>query len=158
MRAVAHPLRLQLLSTLTGESLSASELGRRLGQSAANVSFHLRKLREAGLVEVVGEERVRGGVAKLYRHDPASGERLQSDVGFPVLASHLGRELSRRAALVAEGSTPRFTDFEGWVDRGTADRVSAMVRQIGEILHEAGADRTRLAVTLAAFEMEGTAE
>ncbi|WP_268815939.1 helix-turn-helix domain-containing protein [Amycolatopsis alkalitolerans] len=38
---LAHPLRLRLLSLLTGASLSAAEAARELGETQANVSYHL---------------------------------------------------------------------------------------------------------------------
>ena len=51
MRALAHPLRLQLLELLGSEgAFTASEAGRRLGETPANVSWHLRKLAEYGFV------------------------------------------------------------------------------------------------------------
>ncbi len=68
LRALAHPLRLRILSLLTGTELSAAEVARELGVTHANASYHLRQLAAAGEVVVAGEERIRGGVAKRYRH------------------------------------------------------------------------------------------
>ena len=61
LRAVAHPVRLQILSLLTGAELSAAEVARELGLTHANASYHLRVLAEAGEVVVAGEEKIRGG-------------------------------------------------------------------------------------------------
>ena len=63
LRAMAHPLRLRILSLLTGAELSAAEVARELDLSHANASYHLRVLLDAELLEVAGEERIRGGVA-----------------------------------------------------------------------------------------------
>jgi DNA-binding transcriptional ArsR family regulator len=157
LRAVAHPLRLRMLSLLSGEQLSASEIARRLGESPANVSFHLRKLHEAGLVDLIEEQRVRGGTAKLYRHNPAAGEHLRTSVGFPLLAQGMGRELARRALEISDDEVPSFTDFEGWVDPETADRAVQAVRQLGELLHAGalppGDGAVRLAASLAVFRI-----
>ena len=68
LRATAHPLRLRMLSLLTGAELSAAEVARELDITHANASYHLRVLLEAGVVVVAGEEKIRGGVAKRYRH------------------------------------------------------------------------------------------
>ena len=68
MRATAHPVRLQILSLLTGAELSAAEIARELDLTHANASYHLRTLADAGLVVEAGEEKIRGGVAKRYRH------------------------------------------------------------------------------------------
>jgi predicted ArsR family transcriptional regulator len=52
LRAIAHPLRMRLLGLLRFEGpLTATEAGGRLGQSAANTSYHLRQLAKWGLVE-----------------------------------------------------------------------------------------------------------
>ncbi len=52
MRALAHPLRIQLLEMVIarGEA-TATELAQALGQSPANCSFHLRKLAEHGYLQ-----------------------------------------------------------------------------------------------------------
>jgi DNA-binding transcriptional ArsR family regulator len=52
LRALAHPLRLAILETLTVRGPhTATQLGVLLNESAANCSWHLRKLAEHGLVE-----------------------------------------------------------------------------------------------------------
>jgi DNA-binding transcriptional ArsR family regulator len=51
LRALAHPLRLQLLHLLRLEGAStASELGRRLGESSGSTSYHLRVLQRVGMI------------------------------------------------------------------------------------------------------------
>jgi hypothetical protein len=52
MRAMAHPLRLDLIELLgTVGTLTAAACARRLGSSQANCSFHLRQLAKYGFVE-----------------------------------------------------------------------------------------------------------
>jgi hypothetical protein len=52
MRALAHPLRLDLIETLgTLGPSTAARCGRELGVSQANCSFHLRQLAKYGFVE-----------------------------------------------------------------------------------------------------------
>lgn len=54
LRALGHPLRLQILQMLLTEGPStASELGRRLGESSGSTSYHLRALHKVGMVEEV---------------------------------------------------------------------------------------------------------
>jgi DNA-binding transcriptional ArsR family regulator len=51
MQALAHPLRLRLLELLGAEgAFTASEAARRLDETPANVSWHLRKLAQHGFV------------------------------------------------------------------------------------------------------------
>ena len=69
LRAMAHPVRLRILSLLTGAALTAADVARELGLTHANASYHLRQLLAVGQIEVAGHERIRGGAAKRYRYD-----------------------------------------------------------------------------------------
>lgn len=52
LRALAHPLRARLLGLLRRDGpLTASEAGRRVGESSGSCSYHLRQLARFGLVE-----------------------------------------------------------------------------------------------------------
>jgi DNA-binding transcriptional ArsR family regulator len=52
LRAMAHPLRLRLIGALRKDGpATASELGRRLGESSGATSYHLRILAKYGFVE-----------------------------------------------------------------------------------------------------------
>ncbi len=52
LRAMAHPLRMRLLGSLRKDGpATASELGRRLGESSGSTSYHLRILAKYGFVE-----------------------------------------------------------------------------------------------------------
>lgn len=51
LRALAHPLRVRLLGALRLDgSATASELGRRFGESSGSTSYHLRQLERFGFV------------------------------------------------------------------------------------------------------------
>lgn len=52
LRAVAHPLRVRLLGALRVDGpATATELGRRFGESSGSTSYHLRQLARFGFVE-----------------------------------------------------------------------------------------------------------
>jgi DNA-binding transcriptional ArsR family regulator len=58
IRAMAHPLRLDLLEVLSGAGpATAARCGRILGVSQASCSFHLRQLAKFGFVEDAGPGR-----------------------------------------------------------------------------------------------------
>src|SRR3954470_1801198 len=93
LRATAHPLRLQMLSLLTGAELSAAEGARELDVTQANASYHLRLLHDAVRLVIAGEESVRGGRAKKYRHpwdaptaQPSSNREADRQAYVRVLA------------------------------------------------------------------------
>lgn len=164
LRATAHPLRLQMLSLLTGAELSAAEVARELGVTQANASYHLRLLESAGLLEVAGEETVRGGRAKKYRHPwDAPVVRPGSDREDDRLASVrvLADMIPRRFAEREQGTGSRFTDAELWLEPEVWERVVALVDEAGSLMHaSARPPRTegtvRAALSIAAFRLRGS--
>lgn len=160
LRATAHPLRLQMLSLLTGAELSAAEVARELGISHANASYHLRVLAKAGEVVQAGEEHVRGGVAKKYRHPWERGEepvKPDPETHEQYLRS-VGAELVRRARLRKPGTPSLTTDAEMWVRVEVRDEVLDLVTRASRLIHaEARPPRTpgtaKVNLTAAVFEM-----
>lgn len=90
LRALTHPLRLQLLGLLRQEgAATATLLATRTGQSSGLTSYHLRQLADAGLVTEVargtGRERWWQPVARSHTFtprdaDPELGEQYQRTV------------------------------------------------------------------------------
>jgi len=158
---LAHPLRLRLLSLLTGRALSGAEAARELGDTQANVSYHLRRLHAAGLVTAVEEPGQRGR-ARRYRHEPVSGEKLtlERSADHQLLMAALAAELQRRSVEHRAGSTGTFTDAELWVDADTWSRALAAAREVGALLHDnalppAGEGAVRVSATISLFELAG---
>jgi len=159
LRATAHPVRLQILSLLTGAEMSAAEVARELGITHANASYHLRVLAAHGLVVEAGEERIRGGVAKRYRHpweatEPTGSPGAPEDAERYVraMAQELVRRFSRRER---PGS---LTDAELWVEPDVFERVRSMVHEAALLLHaEARPPRSHgtvpVAMTAAVFPL-----
>ncbi|MEU5161993.1 helix-turn-helix domain-containing protein [Streptomyces sp. NPDC020875] len=136
-RALAHPLRLRLLSLLTGAPLSSAEAARELGETQANISYHIRLLYDAGLLELAEETTVRGGRAKRYRH-PVDGPALPA--GGPedhvAVASALASEMVRRSGQRIPGLPGDLTDAELTVRPETWERARALAAELGRIVHE----------------------
>lgn len=147
LRAVAHPLRLRLLSLVTGVAMSSAEAARELGISQANVSYHLRLLERAGLVEVVEEVKVRGGRARRYSQVGAdrsrSSPREEPGVGpssedREVFVHALIAELLRRNQLrAAESGAVLDVDAELWVPPEAWKEYVAVVGEATLKLHAA---------------------
>lgn len=143
LRATAHPIRLRLLSLVTGAAMSAAEAARELRLSQATASYHFRVLERAGLVSVVETVRLRGGEAKRYRHESSAqpfdvtatveaGPREERQLHLDALIE----ELRRRSAARADG--PQLsTDAELWVDPETWRRVVRHVGEASALLHAA---------------------
>ena len=165
MRATAHPVRLQILSLLTGADMSAAEIARELDITHANASYHLRFLADAGVVVEAGEEKIRGGVAKRYRH-PWDSTPMTGHDATPEDAVHyvrvMAEEMVRRYAQKERGTRGHLTDAEMWVSPEVWERVSALIEQASRLVHsEARPPRSagtiHVNLTAAAFQMNPAA-
>lgn len=142
MRALAHPLRLRMLSLLTGGPSSAAVVARELGISQANASYHLRHLLAADLIVDAGEVAVRGGRARMYRHlaeppDLSDAGHTAPAVGGAAVVDALSRELRRRHAMADPGVRGTFTDAELWVDPAVWAQTVTAVLEASIALHAA---------------------
>lgn len=161
LRAMAHPLRLRILSLLTGAAMSAAEVARELDLTHANASYHLRQLHGVGLLTIAEEESVRGGRAKRYRYDldhpgSSSPDREANALYYQALAAELVRRATTRGGVGAKGSS---SDAELWVDpQAWASAVDQVTRAVKDLHRAAVTPRTpgtlHVSVTTALFEME----
>ena len=160
LRAMAHPVRLRMLSLLTGSPMSAAEVARELGLTHANASYHLRQLLAAGQVVEAGEETIRGGRAKRYTYDVDVPGATASDAGergtfFRLLAD----ELLRRSRSVHPASRQSSTDAELWVDPADWAAVLDQVTEAMTTLHRVAKPRrstgaVHISATVAMFVMD----
>ena len=106
---MAHPVRLRILSLLTGAALTAAEVARELGLTHANASYHLRQLLPPARSRSAGEERIRGGIGQAVplRHRSRAGPQRTAGRPAPSTSRHrrllydaLAAELRRRASHV----------------------------------------------------------
>lgn len=130
-KALAHPLRARILVVLTERSASPNELKDLLEESLSDVSYHVRQLDKSGLIELVGERRVRGAVEHYYKATARayfSTEDWDALPG-PVKAAHAGWVMQLIIGDVAEAMeaetfesrpdrylirTPLVLDEQGW--------------------------------------------
>ena len=66
-KALAHPLRVRILSSLHKGVSSPIQLSHELGEPLGNVSYHVKTLLEYDCVELVKTEPRRGAVEHFYR-------------------------------------------------------------------------------------------
>jgi DNA-binding transcriptional ArsR family regulator len=130
VRALAHPLRVRILAMLDERPSSPARLARALGASVNVVAYHVRRLREIGVIELVEVRRGRGGLEHIYatpRHptfSDAAWEQLEPEARSRVLIVMLrqmweyvrraatARGFERRDALITR--TPLRLDEAGW--------------------------------------------
>jgi DNA-binding transcriptional ArsR family regulator len=171
LRVVAHPLRLRILSLLTGTPMSAAEVSRELGVSHALASYHLRQLAKTEFLEVAEERSHRGGreVRYRYRNEPAASGLARGDSqdlsslpeALGLFAEALALELRRRATTASTSPvlSPLLSDAEVWIspDHWAALREMFDVelrRLHDQARHPRTPGTVRVSVTAAAFEMD----
>ena len=161
LRATAHPVRLRILSLLTGEAMSAADVARALDLTHANASYHLRVLHDVGELVVESEEKIRGGVAKRYRYDatrevPDRTSKVDDRIAY---ARANALEVERRLRDAAPGSATS-SDLEAWVPVEAFHRALDLLHEASHLLHAAalpaGSPGTvHISATTNAFTMTG---
>ncbi|PKT73210.1 ArsR family transcriptional regulator [Streptomyces populi] len=158
LRALAHPVRLRMLSLMWPGPMSAAELSRELDISHALASQHLRRLDAVGLVELAEERTRRGGRERRYRTvqgTPLSDQRE----GTPMLAETMAHTLRERARRRVEGGEGVTVDAELWVDPRIWRNVRERLVELADELHEAARPphtpgTTPLGVSMMAFPLQ----
>lgn len=162
LRALAHPIRLRILSLLTGAVMSASEVARELDITQANASYHIRTLAAAGYLDEMGEESIRGGIAKRYayahREDRDRANNPHDPDANLLFARAMADELVRRVQFHTKGPSS-YTDAELWIDPDDWAEAIRLSEEASTLLHRrAHPPRTEGTVhvnaTVAMFRME----
>jgi len=130
-KALAHPLRVRILTSLHKGISSPNQLSQELGEPLGNVSYHVKTLLEYDCVELVKTEPRRGAVEHFYRATeraffsdsdwakiPASARKGISGVILESIGTDSTRALmagkvdSRTDSHVSH--TPLVIDEQGW--------------------------------------------
>jgi DNA-binding transcriptional ArsR family regulator len=131
VKVAAHPLRVQALAILTERPASPKELAAVLGAPVGNVSYHVRELEDAGLIELVDEKKRRGAIEHFYRAivrpmlSSAEWEKLNLDErhsisawGVQLLLADVTQSLAAKVFDARSdrhlSRTPLLVDEEGW--------------------------------------------
>lgn len=120
LRALAHPLRVRLLGALRIDGpATASELGRRFGESSGSTSYHLRQLERYGFVVEDEEQPSRRERRWRAAHDVTSfrpADFLEDDAGREALETLERRQLQHLVDTAEAWQHARANWSEEWVD------------------------------------------
>lgn len=111
LKAVGHPLRIQMLGVLGERPHARSELARRLDVEVSQVDYHARKLVEVALISEVprpdrSSERVYRLVA-LPRFSPAAWEQTPSVARHALAAAMVNQMHATAVAAIPHGGFDR---------------------------------------------------
>ena len=149
-KALAHPVRAEILRALEGRVASPKDIADEFGISLGIVSYHVRRLHRLGLIRLVRRTPRRGAVAHYYTADarprvvsPAWTDASPTIRSATIAArlEHIGRQVSAAAAAggfdeadAQLSCDPIELDAAGWAAAareltGVSERLRQIQRQ-----------------------------
>jgi DNA-binding transcriptional ArsR family regulator len=164
IKALTHPLRVQILHALEERIASPSELAEEIGAPLGNVSYHVRQLHALGLIKLVKKTPRRGAIEHHYKalaRAPISDEAWAGTPGLvkeSVVGTSLGALGQAVTAAAAGGGFKRAEaqlvreeltlDAKGFADVSkelarAADRVGKIRDDAAKRLEKTGGEGAR---------------
>lgn len=119
-KALAHPLRVRILSSLHKGISSPNQLAQELGEPLGNVSYHVKTLLEYDCVELVKTEPRRGAVEHFYR---ATDRAFLSDSDWAKIPASARKGISG-SILESIGQSATEAMAEGTLDARSDSHLS----------------------------------
>jgi DNA-binding transcriptional ArsR family regulator len=179
VRALSHPLRVQILELLTDRVASPNWLSEQLDASLSHVAYHTRALDKCGCLVLVKTAQRRGATEHFYKATPGAfvGDRAWRSVPRSILGGVSGATLQTfmdKAVTALEAGTldgrddtilrwmPLLLDERGWVEvvaimEEATDRVlAAHLRSQDRLAAERAEDAISTVIGFASFETGGS--
>jgi len=155
VKALAHPLRVEILMILNERMASPNELSKELDEGLSQVSYHVKVLKDFDCIEMVKTEPRRGAVEHYYRAtsraflEDRDWQHLPDSIKPGVTASVFRSMMDDVVGAIQGGSfnarddvhmswTPGVVDQQGWEE--SVDLVNDTLAQVLKI-HTASAKR-----------------
>jgi DNA-binding transcriptional ArsR family regulator len=174
VKALAHPLRVEILAILNERMASPNELSKELEEGLSQVSYHVKVLKDFECIEMVKTEPRRGAVEHYYRATArafltdADWKSLPDSVKPGVSASAMRLILANVFGALQGGTfdarddrhlswTPGVVDEQGWeeivdVVAETLDRTMKIYADSAKRLAKSGDAGIPASVVLMGFE------
>jgi DNA-binding transcriptional ArsR family regulator len=174
VKALAHPLRVEILTILNERMASPNELSKELEEGLSQVSYHVKVLKDFECIEMVKTEPRRGAVEHYYRATSRAfltdqdWQSLPDSVKPGVSASSIQMILEDVFGAMAGGTfdsrddrhlswTPGVVDVQGWEESvdlvaETLDRVIKIHAGSAKRLAKSGEEGIPATAVLMNFE------
>lgn len=174
VKALSHPLRVQILATLSHRTISPAQFSREHSVEVSDAAYHFRKLEKLECAEVVRTAPVRGSTEHFYRgtRRPVLSDRawrklpraVQAGISGAALQDLFGRvsDAVRSGAFDARPDrhlswTPLQVDRRGWdelmeVLETARSRAAEVEHSAAKRLAEGGEEPIRATFALMGFE------
>jgi len=175
VKALAHELRVEILTILNERMASPNELAKELNEGLSQVSYHVKVLKDYECIELVKTEPRRGAVEHYYR---ATSRPFVSDRDWQVLPSSVRAGLSAELLELIQGDAVRalvegtfearedvhltrtlmLLDERGWRDlmaalTGTLERVGKIQTEAASRLRKSDEGGINVSVSMLGFEL-----
>ena len=177
-KACSHPLRYRILIIASKREITPTEIAETLGEAPERVRYHVRRLHKDGLMELVGEDRRRGGIQRIYRAtvppiiDTATAEllpRLVREEASAAIVNLIFDDIKTSIEGQAFDGRPERTvmrypivaDAEGFrqvaeLMEETIDKISAIEAGSVDRLARRGKEGFKVSTALMAFDVPPT--
>ncbi|MGN6662865.1 MAG: hypothetical protein ACTHK6_01460 [Solirubrobacterales bacterium] len=175
VKALAHPLRIQILEILTEEVASPNLLANELDSQLSDVAYHTRALDRCGCLDLVDTVQRRGATEHFYKATPGafvgdrSWRKVPRSVRGGVSAATLQTFLDKAVAALEAGTLdgrdetvfrwmPLLLDEEGWeeavaiLEEATNLVLAAHLRSQDRLSRTGGRKAISTVAGMAAFE------
>jgi DNA-binding transcriptional ArsR family regulator len=143
-KALAHPLRHRILFALVRPA-TIGQLATALGSQKGNIAHHLKVLREAGMVRLVGTRTVRGGTEQYYQRAARRFELANERDATPVFLQAVADELAD-----ASGE-PLIVMRNVRLTAAQAEELSATLSRLADGLDDAGPEEYRYGLLISLY-------
>jgi DNA-binding transcriptional ArsR family regulator len=175
VKALAHPLRVEILIILNERMASPNELSKELEEGLSQVSYHVKVLKDFECIEMVKTEPRRGAVEHYYR---ATARAFLSDSDWkklpdsikPGMSASFVKMLIDDVASALQGGTfdsrddrhiswtPGMVDAQGWKE--SVDLVNETLKKVisihsGSAKRLAKSDEDGIPATVVLMNFEG---
>jgi DNA-binding transcriptional ArsR family regulator len=119
-KALSHPLRVRIMGILEQRTATPKQLAQTIGGNLENVSYHVRTLRDLGLIKLERHGRVGGAVEHYYRAVERPRVTAKAWERMPEIAQRatIGAALEQLGAIVtAAAEQGRFFRPESHLSR-----------------------------------------
>jgi DNA-binding transcriptional ArsR family regulator len=172
VKALSHPIRVEILEALQGRVASPTELSQEIDESLGVISYHAKTLVKCGCLELVHTEPRRGAIEHFFGLAPRSSighqdwRRAPLAVRAGITAAALGTFIETAAKALEDGRIdrrdetvltwmPLTVDETGWREiAGIMEKAARLVAEAHERSSKRleGAEGLSVVVGLAAFE------
>ena len=175
VKALAHPLRIQILEILTEQVASPNLLANELESQLSDVAYHTRALDRCGCLDLVDTVQRRGATEHFYKATPGAfvGDRswrkvprsIRGGVSAATLQTFLDKAIAALEAGTLDGRDdtvfrwmPLLLDQEGWeevvaiLEEATNLILSAHLRSQDRLTENGGRNAISTVAGMAAFE------